>query len=227
MLKKTKLNKQNKQPESSYNLENKSENLSAPTNNQPSKRKRILRAIVPIIPLLIGLYLLSLVFAPKVIPYINSGKVEKTLNSSLPKEGDDRLYIKELGVNAELNTGGEEAMNGGNAWHRFPERGDPVAGGNFIISAHRWIRGNTPQETIKQSPFYNTDRLKIGDAIVVDFGGNRYKYEIYEIFNIKPDQTEIESPLAEGQDPIMTLYTCTLKGAADGRVVIRARLAKI
>ncbi len=193
---------------------------------QESKLKKVLKVVLPIIPLVVGLYLLSLVFAPKLTPYLNSGKVEKTLNGTLPEKGNDRVYIQKLGVNVELNTGGAEAMNGGNAWHRFPDRGDPVVGGNFIISAHRWIRGNTPQETIKQSPFYNTDRLIVGDSIVIDFDGARYKYEIFEIFNIKPDQTEIEDPLKDGEEPHMTLYTCTLKGSADGRVVIRARLVK-
>ena len=194
---------------------------------QESKLKKVLKVVLPIIPLIVGLYLLSLVFAPKLTPYLNSGKVEKALTGTLPEKGNDRVYIQKLGVNVELNTGGAEAMHAGNAWHRFPDRGDPVKGGNFIISAHRWIRGNTPQETIKQSPFYNTDRLAVGDSIVIDFDGARYKYEIFDIFDIKPDQTEIEDPLKDGEEPYMTLYTCTLKGSADGRVVIRARLVKL
>jgi LPXTG-site transpeptidase (sortase) family protein len=193
-------------------------------NAKTNSRNRLLSMVVPLLLLIVGIYILSLVFAPKLVPYINSSKVAKELSVNPPKQGLNKVYIQKIGVGVELKTGGEEAMNDGNAWHRFPERGDPVAGGNFIISAHRWIRGNTPLETIAQSPFYNTDQLKIGDSIVIDFDGKRYKYEIYEIFNIKPDQTEIEAPLADGQDPIMTLYTCTLGGAADGRVVIRARL---
>lgn len=196
--------------------------------NLPKKKKTLWQKflfILPILTLLAGIYLLSLVFAPKLTPILNSGKVEKTLSGTLPEKGNDRVYIQDIGVNVGLKTGGAEAMNGGNAWHRFPERGDSVAGGNFIISAHRWIRGNTPQETIKQSPFYNTDQLERGDAIVVDFDGKRFKYEIFDIFDIKPNQTEIENPLPEGEEPYMTLYTCTLKGSADGRVVIRARLA--
>lgn len=204
-------------------------NLEAQNRSQKEKSPKLkvaLKVILPLIPLLIGLYLLSLVFAPRLTPYLNAGKVEKAISGTLPEQGNDRVYIQKLGVNVKLNTGGAEAMHAGNAWHRFPERGDPVKGGNFIISAHRWIRGNTPQETIKQSPFYNTDRLEIGDSIVIDFNGARYKYEIFDIFEIKPDQTEIEEPLKDGEEPYMTLYTCTLKGSADGRVVIRARLVK-
>jgi len=201
------------------------EQNSSVIESKPSKLRKVLKFVLPILPLLVGLYLLSLVFAPKLTPYLNAGDVEKVVTGTLPEKGNDRVYIQKLGINVKLNSGGAEAMNGGNAWHRFPERGDPVKGGNFIISAHRWIRGNTPQETIEQSPFYNADRLAVGDSIFVDFEGKRYKYEIYEINQIKPDQTEIEDPLPEGEEPYMTLYTCTLKGAADGRVVVRARLA--
>ncbi len=196
-------------------------------SSKRKKFKRIALGVVPLIFLGAGLYILSLVFAPKLAPVLNRGKVEKALSGTLPEKGNDRVYIQKLGVNVALRTGGAEAMHAGNGWHRFPERGNPVIGGNFIISAHRWIRGNTPQETIKQSPFYNTDQLKVGDSIVVDFDGARYKYEIFDIFGIKPDQVEIEDPLPEGEEPYMTLYTCTLKGSADGRVVIRARLAKV
>lgn len=192
-----------------------------------SKWRRWLGVLIPLLLLGAGIYTLSLVLAPKLAPILNRGKVEKALNSSLPQKGDDRVYIQKLGVNVKLRTGGAEAMHAGNAWHRFQERGDPEKGGNFIVSAHRWIRGNTPAATIAQSPFYNTDQLKNGDAIVVDFNGARYKYEIFDIFQIKPDQTEIEDPLPEGEEPYLTLYTCTLKGSADGRVVIRARLVKV
>ncbi len=196
-------------------------------NEDTPKWKKRLGIAIPIVLLLSGLYLLSLVFAPKLVPYLRAGGVQKAIDSSIPEKGNDRLYIQKLGVNAPLKAGDASVMNNGGVWHRLPELGDPVAGGNFILSAHRWQTGKTPAETIAQSPFYNMDRMRVGDSIFVDFDGKRYKYEIYEIYQIKPDQTEIESPLASGEDPKMTLYTCTLKGAADGRVVLQARLVKL
>lgn len=193
---------------------------------QPKWKKR-LGIVLPIMLLLAGLYLLSLVFAPKLVPYFKSGEVQKAIDSSAPEKGNDRLYIQKLGVNAPVRSGDAAVMNNGGVWHRFPELGDPVAGGNFILSAHRWHTGKTPAETIAQSPFYNMDRVAVGDSIFVDFDGKRYKYEVYEVYQVKPDQTEIEAPLASGEDPKMTLYTCTLKGSSDGRVVIQARLVKL
>jgi LPXTG-site transpeptidase (sortase) family protein len=197
------------------------------TDSKANRSKKVLSIALPILLLFSGLYLLSLVFAPKLVPYFNAADVQKAIDSSAPEKGNDRLYIQKLGVNAPVKSGDASVMNNGGVWHRLPSLGNPVEGGNFILSAHRWQTGKTPAETIAQSPFYNMDQMVVGDSIFVDFEGKRYKYEIYEIYQIKPDQTEIEAPLAIGEDPKMTLYTCTLKGAADGRVVIQARLVKL
>jgi sortase A len=202
-------------------------NQNLETSQKGGKWKKRFGLAIPLLMLVGGIYMLSLVFAPKLVPYLNSGDVKRVIDSSTPQEGNDRLYVQKLGVNAPIKTGDAPVMNNGGVWHRFPERGDPVAGGNFILSAHRWHTGKTPAETIAQSPFYNMDRMAVGDSIFVDFRGKRYKYEIYEIQQVKPDKTQIEEPLAEGEEAHMTLYTCTLKGSADGRVVIYAKLAKL
>ena len=207
-------------------LENEADNK-VDKNSKNNKLKKRLTVIIPVILFLSGLYLLSLVFAPKLVPYFKSGDVQKAVDTSLPESGNDRLYIPKLGVNAPVRAGNAAVMNNGGVWHRYPELGDPVKGGNFIMSAHRWHTGKTPAETVAQSPFYNMDRMIIGDSLFVDFEGKRYKYEIYDIEQIKPDQTEIEAPLKEGEEPHLTLYTCTLKGSADGRVVLFARLINI
>lgn len=166
-----------------------------------------------------GIYLLVLVLTPNV-PVLYP--VTEINPKTLPKPAGDRVYIPKIGVDVPINTGGPEALNDG-AWHRYPERGDPVAGGNFILSAHRFSIGLTPGETKKRSPFYHINKLKTGDQILIDFGGKRYGYEITKHTEVKPTQVEIEAPLAEGEEPHMTLYTCTLKGEADGREVYYAK----
>lgn len=163
-----------------------------------------------------GVYLLILVLTPNV-PILFP--VEPINAKSLPAPAGNKVYIPKIGVNVDLNSGGAEALEKG-AWHRFPERGNPVAGGNFIISAHRFSLGATPGQTRQKSPFYHIDKLKIGDQIIVDFRGKRYGYEITEEKSVKPTQVEIE---AESEEPKLTLYTCTLKGDSDGREVFIAR----
>ena len=94
-------------------------------------------------------------------------------------------------------------------------------GGNFIIAAHRFSIQPTPQGTVERSPFYNIDKMKLGDNIVVDYEGARYAYEITKIFDVKPDQTEIEAPSQEAK---LTLYSCELGGSDAGRIVITGKL---
>lgn len=163
-----------------------------------------------------GVYLLILVLTPS-IPVLN--QVEEINTKTLPKPTENKVYIPKIGVSIKFNTGGTEVLDYG-AWHRFPERGDPVEGGNFILSAHRFEIGFTPAETRRKSPFYNIDKLSAGDQIIVDFEGKRYGYEVSEKVRVKPTQVEIEAPTEEAR---MTLYTCTLGGEADGREVIYAK----
>lgn len=167
-----------------------------------------------------GIYLLMLVLTPNV-PILYP--VQPIDVKALAAPSVNKVYIPKVGVDVELVTGGPEALEKG-AWHRFPERGDPEAGGNFIISAHRFSLGATPGQTRKKSPFYHVDKVAIGDQIIVDFNGKRYGYEITDKESVKPNQVEIEAPIADNEEPRLTLYTCTLKGESDGREVFFAKL---
>ena len=131
---------------------------------------------------------------------------------------EDRLYIPKIDINVPYATGGAETMERG-AWWRQPNNGNPVDGGNFVLSAHRFIMGLTPQQTIQKSPFYNIDKLRTGDEIIIDYRGKRYTYVISRLFDVKPDAVHIES---RTDKPQLTLYSCTLSGAADGRTVFVA-----
>lgn len=166
-----------------------------------------------------GLYVLWLTLAQPI--YIPAQPRE--WNNPVPEVAtvkDDRLYIPKLKLNVTYKSGGEEVLLD-NVWHRFAERGDPEKGGNFILAGHRFEIGLTPGETRRKSPFYNIDKLAVGDDIYADFNGKRYKYQIIEHKQVKPTQVEIEAPSVE---PKMTLYTCTLGGEADGREVYIAHL---
>lgn len=132
---------------------------------------------------------------------------------------ENRLYITKIDVNVTYASGDESVLEQG-AWWRQPQNGNPVDGGNFVLSAHRFIMGLTPQQTLRKSPFYNIDKLKTGDELVVDYDGKRYTYEISKIFSVTPDAIEIENRTSE---PQLTLYSCTLGGSADGREVIIAK----
>lgn len=163
-----------------------------------------------------GLYLLSLVGAPVIMPIISMQPITpETL--AAPEQRGNRIVIPKIGVDIEYGEG-EVALDNGAQW-RWPDRGNPRDGGNFIIAAHRFTLAPTPQQTVRQSPFYHIDKLNIGDQFIIDFEGKRYGYEISEMRDVNPDQIEIEAPI---DDSRLTLYSCGLGGADDVRHVLFA-----
>ena len=171
--------------------------------------------------LVAGLYLLwtatnPLIKQQLVDPVDNS--TTKLIDDTANKISANRLYIPKIDINLPYSTGGAETMESG-AWWRMPENGNPKDGGNFVLSAHRFIMGLTPEQTWRKSPFYSIDRLDVGDEIIIDYDGQRYTYQISQKYAVTPTAVEIESRTDE---PQLTLYSCTLGGASDGREVIVA-----
>jgi sortase A len=178
---------------------------------------RIIVLILAILLLLSGLYLLALTLAPTYYANFLMKPIDvKTLPE--PTAKDNRIIIPKIGVNIPYGTNGQASLDAGAEW-RYPERGNPEKGGNFIIAAHRLTIKPTPQETVIKSPFYNIDKLAVDDKIIVDYSGKRYGYQIDKIFNVKPTDVYIEATTAEAR---LTLYTCELDGSDSGRVVVYA-----
>lgn len=141
-------------------------------------------------------------------------------SSSIKLEGNqNQLQIQSVGINTKILEGGEEQLEYG-AWHRFPERGNPEIGGNFILSGHSFVWGYTPWQVSEKSYFYNLKDVKVGDEVVVRWNSKDFIYKVEKVFSINPSQTSIED---RSDTPIMTIYTCTEGGSADGRVVVIAR----
>lgn len=164
-----------------------------------------------------GVYMLTLVAAPTIAPVIVMRPIDlKAL--PMPKKSENRIVIPKIGVNIAYAPG-VESLDRGAQW-RWPDRGNPDRGGNFIVAAHRFSIQPTPMGTIEKSPFYNIDKLVVGDKIVVDYLGSRYAYEIDKMFEVKPTQVEIEAPSEEAK---LTLYSCELGGSETGRVVVTAK----
>ena len=192
------------------------------TQEKSSHRLRKLWLILPLAAMLAGVYLLLLVFAPAYNAPAPSTSSQNNWNKPVPRTEltEQRLYIPRLSLNL-LYADEQRALREG-LWHRFPERGDPEDG-NFILAGHRFEIGLTPGETKRRSPLYHIDKIQAGDYIYADFNGKRYQYEVTRKYKVKPKQTEIEEPSSVAK---MTLYTCTLKGEADGREVLEAKLIK-
>lgn len=166
-----------------------------------------------------GAYMLLVIFAPVyIVPHQPEAIAHKLEEKPMIK--DNRLYIPAIGVDVAIVEGDSEVVLEKGAWHRRPENGNPERGGNFVLSAHRFQMGITPQQTNEKSPFYHIDKLKENDEIHVDYSGKRFTYKITRKYQVDRYAITIENPSTEAK---MTLYSCDLRGEEAGREVIEAR----
>jgi sortase A len=189
-------------------------------HNKHNKRSlpqwaRVMLIIVSITMLLGGGYLLFLTLSPSIGFVPTPNNLDTTDDVS---DRRNRIQIEKIDLEVPYNPGGVEALNEG-AWWRHPQRGNPAEGGNFILSAHRFYIGLTPEKTRARSPFYRLEEVNVSDNVRAFYEGEWYDYKVTKKYTVKPDAVEIEAPSDEAK---MTLYTCTLGGSADGRVVLEA-----
>lgn len=185
------------------------------TAKQNKTRRRIVLTIGWFL-ILAGLYLLGLVLAP--LAY-SPPSDEEILQLKTQEIKENKIIIPKIKVDLPIKEGGPEVLHE-NAWHRKPENGNPKDGGNFVVSAHRFVIDYTPGGTRHKSFFYNIDKLIVGDEIVIHWYGELYNYKITEKQTVKPDDVYIED---RTDSDIMTVYSCTLGGSADGREVLIAK----
>lgn len=184
--------------------------------------RRNLSIFFAIILLGIGAYVLVTALTPGLDVPALTGKIPHDTEKKLEKKPGsygNRLYIPQINVDVAVVTGNDSSALEKGAWHRRPENGDPERGGNFVLSAHRFVMSFTPQGTTLKSPFYNIDKLAVGDPLFVDYNGKRYQYNITRKYAVSPSASEIE---AKTETAKLTLYSCTLEGSSDGRDVIEA-----
>ncbi len=164
-----------------------------------------------------AIYIVFLLLAPKLLG--TNGQSSK--NQAVVVDNANRITISSVGISAPIIEGDVNSLEKG-AWHRLPQQGDPTKGGNFIVTGHSFVWGYTPQQIKEKSIFYNLPDVKNNDTITIKWDGKDYKYKVTDIKKVKPNQTEVET---QTKDPQLTVYTCTLAGSSDGRVVVIAKPA--
>jgi LPXTG-site transpeptidase (sortase) family protein len=192
--------------------------------NQNADRFSWVVPAVAVLVICIGAYLLLLSFAPMLPNTPLLGVTTIDVSQSLaerPGARGDRLYIPK--INVDLPIGDDQAALEKGAWHRMSENGNPERGGNFVLSAHRFVMGWTPQTTRNNSPFYHLDRLQPGDEIFVDYNAKRTRYKVDRLYPVPKNAVEIEGPSKTAK---LTLYSCDLRGESAGRLVVEALPAR-
>lgn len=187
-----------------------------------SKKKFV---TLPLFGLIAGVYLATTAFSPMLgaVPGIGSEEMRRKL-AAAPNEIENRLYIPKINVNQPILTGTAAVLASG-SWHHKAELGNPKRGGNFTVCALGFSMGWTPGQTQAQSPFYNLDKLTVGDKIFVDYDGQRYGYEVEE--RLSSDATQTNSANSSDDD-VLTLSACTPSGVdKNSKVYVASSLGRV
>lgn len=194
-------------------------------------KKKLFWRLLPIFGLVFGVFLILYPFVPEILYFFRGSKDKplelpyKSVVSEKVDESDgfieigkpipleNTLVIPKIDVDIKIVEGSTENALLQGAWHR-PGTGDPVNGGNYVITGHRF-RYVPPNNMT----FYNLDKLEAGDLIIVYYEGVEYDYQVEESLVVNPEDLHIEDDL--GYD-VLTLYTCTPLWTSSQRLVIRA-----
>lgn len=95
----------------------------------------------------------------------------------------------------------------------FPGTPMPGEKGNFAIAGHR--------VSYFGEAFKDIDKLQKGDKVNVTYQGKEYTYEVTDMYEVTPSETEALNPT---KDATMTIVTCTID--AKNRVIVKGKLVE-
>lgn len=124
-----------------------------------------------------------------------------------------RLSIEKLNVDVTIYKGVTEREfdRGVGYWPGSALPGDL---GNMVIGGHR---------TSAHRPFYDIQKLKVGDIIVVTRPQHTVRYRVTRKLIVKPTDLWIIQPTPT---PSLTLFTCHPRGSVSKRYAVRATLVE-
>lgn len=125
-----------------------------------------------------------------------------------------RLLVDRMELDAMVVKGhSRESLKKGPGWIDYTDV--PGRTGNTGISGHRTTYG---------APFRRLDELVPGDTIDLYSPFRRYRYEVVEVFAVRPDQVEVVETTVE---PTLTLTACHPPFSAAQRLIARAKLVEV
>lgn len=148
-------------------------------------------------------------------------------NTDVPVGPENKMIIPKINVDAPIvmNVGPSEkeqldAMANGIAHVRYPGASAvPGQVGNTVFSAHS--SSDWSDTGAYKFIFVQLERLVKDDVIYINYDSKRYAYKVYETKVVTPDN--IQSLHYTGNDPILTLITCTPLGTAHKRFLVFAK----
>ncbi|MFA5622779.1 MAG: class D sortase [Candidatus Dojkabacteria bacterium] len=150
--------------------------------------------------------------------------IEESLSSDLQltekilEQQNTNLKISSIDVEGLIYEGLDANTMDIGFWH-FPVSSFPGQKGNSVIIGHRYAKLPPSTDT-----FFNLDKVKVGDKIVVEQLDNLFTYIITDTKVVEKNDISI---LQNFDDYRLTLITCTPLWSADQRLVIVAKLDKL
>ncbi len=184
------------------------------------RRKTVVSAVFAVVFMLAGAVLVypfvpeiryRLSHHPTLTPAVQLAQVSATQPAPISNR-HNRVIIPSIGVNSPILESSSLAIldTHEGVWHQT----GTLASSNFVIAGHRfkYLPPNT-------TTFYNLDKLKSGDVIVVDWEGKRSIYTVSGIRTVKAGDISVIAPTTE---PQLTIYTCSDKRETE-RIVVAAK----
>ncbi len=140
------------------------------------------------------------------------------LDTKLLEELNTTLSIENALIEGKVFQGTSSQTMDSGFWH-FPISKYPGQKGNAVIIGHRFLNLPPAKDT-----FFNLDKVKIGDEIVLKHDEGEWKYIVTET-NIV-DENDI-SVVKDTDDYRLTLITCTPLWTSEKRLVVIAKLDKL
>jgi sortase A len=120
-----------------------------------------------------------------------------------------RLRIHRLGLDVAIYPDDSEESLRRGAGH-IRSTAAPGAPGNAALAGHR------------DTHFRPLERLRRGDRIQVDLGGERILYEVAEIQVVAPERVDVLAPQPRNSLTLVTCYPFRFAGPAPQRFVVHA-----
>jgi sortase A len=140
------------------------------------------------------------------------------LERKLLEETHANLSIDSTNISGRISEGTTSHAMMEGFWH-FPTSAFPGKKGNVVIIGHRFQYLPPAKNT-----FFNLDKVKIGDSVVIAQDEGSYTYIVTTIQVVEPNDISI---LQKTDDYRLTLITCTPLWTSEQRLVITAKLDKL
>jgi len=148
-------------------------------------------------------------------PPLVTAIISKTKDAEIPQA--NTLVIPSLHLQETIYGGYPYTALSKGVWHST-NSSTPDKGSNTVIAGHRFTYHGFQRGT---ATFYNLDKLKTGDQIVVYWQKLRYNYRVSRSFVVQPTDLSIETSTPK---PQLTLYTCTPLWTSTNRLIVTAEL---